>query len=128
MTVAASIRRADRHCRAGRLLAALGLALSLGFPAHAGEVFVGQWGGLVPASLEILTDKTLEICQEDLALQCQSLVPYTRQGDVIVVERLTSGRKWTYTPRADGAFDAVLYRWSGEDGYQRLVEAVLRKR
>jgi hypothetical protein len=75
--------------------------------------------------MQILSDTTLRICQEDLALQCQSPVPFHREGDVIVVEHLTSGRKWTYAPRGDGGYDAVYLRWNGQ-GYDLLATAILR--
>ena len=96
--------------------------------AHAGEVYTGAWGGMVPASIEFLSDTELRICLEDLVHRCQAPVPFTRQGETIVVEHLTSGRKWTYTPRADGGYDASYFRWDGEGSYNVLSTAILRPR
>ena len=83
---------------------------------------------MVPASLEFLSETELRICQEDLVNQCQAPVPFTRDGETIVVEHLTSGRKWTYVPRRDGGYDATYFRWEGEDGYKVLTTAILHPR
>lgn len=89
-------------------------------------VFVGDWNGMVPHSLQILSENRLKLCREDLRLQCQFPIPYTRNGDVIVVEKFTDGLRWTYTPRKDGGYDATYDRWNGKDGYDNLATATLR--
>ena len=93
-------------------------------PAYGGERYTGLWNGVVPASVEIIDAKTLRFCREDLSLQCVGPVPYALDGDVIVVEHLSDGLKWTYAPRPDGGYDAEWLRWNG-DGYTLLATAVL---
>ena len=115
-------RRAASTCHA---LALAGALLTPGAGAQAGEVYTGAWGGLVPASLEFLSENALKICQEDLVRQCQFPVPFHREGETIVVEHLTSGRRWTYAPRPGGGYDAEYLRWNGQ-GYDLLTRAVLR--
>ena len=99
-----------------------------GVPANgavAGDVFTGAWNGLVPASLEITDDKTLRFCREDLVHQCQANVPYRLDAGVIVVEHFADGLRWTYTPRADGGYDATYDRWNGKGAYVPLATARL---
>ena len=111
-----------RNCSAALILAAFATT------AQSGEVYTGAWGGMVPASIEFLSDSTLRICQEDLVRQCQEPVPFTRDGETIVVEHLTSGRKWTYATRPGGGFDGTYFRWEGQTGYKVLATAVLLPR
>lgn len=93
-----------------------------------GDVFVGDWNGLVPHSMEILSEDRLKLCREDLRLQCQYPIPFTHDGEIIVVEKFTDGLRWTYTPRSDGGYDATYDRWNGKDGYDTLATAILRPR
>ncbi len=114
----------------GRLIS---VAMALPFAAApmaatAGDVFVGQWGGMVPVSIEFLSDTSLRMCREDLRLQCNGPIPYHREGESVVVEHRSDGLKWTFTPRLDGGYDAVYARWNGKDGYDTLVSAVLQAR
>lgn len=95
---------------------------------QADDVYVGDWNGLVPHSMQILNADRLKLCREDLTLQCQFPIPYSRDGETIVVEKFTDGLRWTYTPRPDGGYDATYDRWNGKDGYDSLATAVLRPR
>jgi len=104
------------------------LAFALPVAAEPGSVFIGDWNGLVPHSMEILSDTKLKLCREDLNLQCQYPIPYSRDGEIIVVEKFTDGLRWTYTPRPDGGYDATYDRWNGKDGYENLATAILRAR
>ena len=110
-----------------RTVAFLAVAL-VSTPVHAEEVYVGSWGGMVPASIEFLSDTTARICHEDLVHQCQAPVPFSREGRSIVIEHLTSGRRWTYEPRLDGGLDATYFRWDGNGQYKELATAILRPR
>ena len=83
---------------------------------------------MVPVSIEFLSNTALRICLEDLQLQCQEPVPFFREGETIVVEHLTSGRRWTYAPRTDGGYDATYFRWDGKGAYKVLTAAILRPR
>lgn len=96
--------------------------------ADPGAVYVGDWNGLVPHSMQILDDKTVRLCREDLTLQCQFPIPYTRDGNTIVIEKFTDGLRWTYTLRSDGAYNATFDRWNGSNSYDTLATAVLRQR
>ncbi|MEM7189425.1 MAG: hypothetical protein AAF439_07425 [Pseudomonadota bacterium] len=107
-----------------RTLCAALLITTAASTAAAPERYTGLWNGVVPASVEIIDAKTLRFCREDLLLQCVGPVPYMREGDVIVVEHLSDGLKWTYSPRPDGGFDAQWLRWNGS-GYTLLATAVL---
>ncbi len=110
-------------------LVASGLLVSLlVLPARAGDVFIGDWNGLVPHSMEILSDTKLKLCREDLNLQCQFPIPYSRNGQTIVVEKFTDGLRWTYTPRPGGGYNATYDRWNGKDGYESLATAILTPR
>ncbi|MEM7057353.1 MAG: hypothetical protein AAF557_07185 [Pseudomonadota bacterium] len=111
-----------------RLSACVVVAVVLPQIANAGDVFIGDWNGLVPHSMEILSEDRLKICREDLQLQCQFPVPYSRDGNTIVVEKFTDGLRWTYTPRSDGGYDATYDRWNGKDGYDTLATARLTPR
>ncbi|MEM9140634.1 MAG: hypothetical protein AAGB15_12485 [Pseudomonadota bacterium] len=97
-------------------------------PSQAQDIYIGDWNGLVPHSMQILNDQTLKICREDLTLQCQYPIPYSRQGEVIVVENFSAGLRWTYTPRPGGGYDARYDRWDGEGRYDTLATAILRAR
>ena len=83
---------------------------------------------MVPASVEILNEKSLRFCTEDLVHRCHGPVPYHRDGKTFVVEHRSNGLRWTYTPRPDGGLDAVFSRWDGNGAYEILAKSVLQPR
>ena len=91
-------------------------------------VYVGAWNGMVPASVSFTDDDHLTFCREDLKLQCVGPIPFTREGEDIVVDHMADGLRWVYRLRDDGAINAIWQRWNGNSGYDQLATAVLRRR